>query len=134
MGIPADQAKMPKTALALTHKERSSYAPDRNQGQGCDTDRFMAAWEIVPRLAARLRTEFGATQVVVFGSLLNPSAYTRWSDIDLAACDIAPARFYQAIGCLNDMAKGFQVDLVDPSSNGLCNSVKQRIAQFGIEV
>ena len=125
---------MSKTALALTHKERSGYSPDQNQGQGRDADRFIAAWKIVPHLAAQLRTDFGASKVIVFGSLLNKSAYTRWSDIDLAACGILPAQFYQAIGCLNDMAEGFRVDLVDPSSAGLRNSVRQRIAQFGIEV
>ena len=125
---------MPKTALELTHREQSLYSPDLHQGQEFDADRFTAAWEIIPHLAARLRTEFGATQVMVFGSLLNKSAYTRWSDIDLAACGISAAQFYRAIGCLNDMAGGFQVDLVDPSSADCRNSVKQRIAQFGIEV
>ena len=98
---------MPKTALALTHREKASYSPDRNQAQGYSVDRSIAAWKIVPHLAARLWAGFWASQVVVFGSFLNKSAYTRWSDIDLAACDILPAQFYQAIGCLSNMEKEF---------------------------
>ena len=89
---------MSKAALALTRKERSGYSPDRNQGQGRDANRFIAAWKIVPHLAAQLRTEFGASKVIVFGSLLNKSAYTRWSDIDLAACGILPANFIRRSG------------------------------------
>ncbi len=102
---------MAKAALELTPEESKFYTPDRHLGQTSDSDRYRTAWEIVPKLAARLRDEFGATQVVVFGSLLSAADYTRWSDIDLAARGISSQQFYGAIGCLNDMAVGFQVDL-----------------------
>ena len=42
------------------------------------------AWRLAKTAAALLQEEFGATQVAVFGSLLQPQLFHRRSDVDLA--------------------------------------------------
>lgn len=48
-------------------------------------ERYEAAWKIAKKAATVLKNNYGARRVVVFGSLTERSAFTRWSDIDLAS-------------------------------------------------
>ena len=65
------------------------------------------------KAAELLRNEFGAKQVFVFGSFARRGAFTLWSDIDLAARDIPPTRFFEAVGAVTGMSAEFKIDLVD---------------------
>jgi uncharacterized protein len=125
---------MAKTALELTPEELRQYNPAKNLGKFRDTARWEKAWELVPQLAALLREKFGATRVVVFGSLTNREWYNHWSDIDLAVWDIPPEKFYQAVDAMIDFSAEFEVDLVDPAGGDCFPSVKQTIEQKGIDV
>jgi uncharacterized protein len=109
------------------------YDPAQNFQRALNPDRWESAWKLVPQLATQLKQTFGATRVMVFGSLTDRTCYTHWSDIDLAAWDIPPAQFYAAIFALNDLSPNFKVDLVDPQR---CHSesIKQAIQREGIEV
>lgn len=123
---------MAKTALDLTPEEWQRYDPTQNLGKLHDADRWERAWQLVPQLATLLREQFGATRVVVFGSLTHPESYTRWSDIDLAAWGIPPAKFFKAVAVVTGISEEFEVDLVDPE---ICHSrLRQVIEQKGIEV
>ncbi|MEB3338637.1 MAG: nucleotidyltransferase domain-containing protein [Leptolyngbyaceae bacterium] len=124
---------MAKTALELTPEELSRYNPWKNFQQSPEAiARWEQAWELLPSLVALLREKFGATRVVVFGSLTQRECYTPWSDIDLVAWDIPDHQFYQAVGTMAEINPNFKVDLVDPDN---CRpSVKQAIEQEGIEV
>ncbi len=125
---------MSRTALELTPDQQKQYCPaQRWQGEPA-TERFRAAWELVPRLATVLREQFGASRVIVFGSLVQATTFTDWSDIDLAVWGIPARCFYKAVGVLNELHPEFRVDLVDPESASCRDSVRRAIDAMGIEL
>ena len=78
------------------------------------------AWQTVHRIAAVLYNDFGAAQVAVFGSLAEPDAFSKWSDIDLAVWGIPNDKYFRAASVSSDISGLFKVDLVDfESSKGL---------------
>ncbi len=64
------------------------------------------------RLAEILKTKFGATRVVLFGSMLSASDIHMSSDIDLAVWGLPVEKYLSALGHLLMSAKEFSVDLV----------------------
>lgn len=83
-------------------------------------------------MARLLRERFGATRVVVFGSLTRRAWFGAWSDIDLAAWDIPADRFYRAVAAVTGVSPDFAVDLVDPESYR--PAVRRSIEQEGIDL
>jgi predicted nucleotidyltransferase len=68
----------------------------------------------VSREAARLlKKKYGATRVVLFGSLARSSLFAAPSDIDLYSEGIPGDLFFEADAEIEEIAKGFKVDLVD---------------------
>ncbi len=84
------------------------------------------AWELAREVAAALRKRFGATRVVVFGSLVHPGYFTPWSDVDIAAWGIAPDDTFRAIGVAMDADPEIQVNLVDV---GACKASLLRVIE-----
>lgn len=64
------------------------------------------------RLANLLAVEFGATRVILFGSLARDDPAREEFDIDLAVEGIAPEKIHQAGGSVR-MVASREVDLVD---------------------
>lgn len=129
---------MPKTALDLTPLEWQAYHPaesiERRQSQETLqlNERRQRALELAYQAAQLLKTEFSAKRVVIFGSLAHEVWFNNWSDIDLAAWDIPPNRFYQAVAAVTGLSANFKIDLVDPET---CRaSVRAAIEQYGIEL
>jgi predicted nucleotidyltransferase len=125
---------MAKTALELTAEELSKYSlkPKRRQNLAQKKQLMTRALRQAKSAAALLKREFGATRVVLFGSLAHRSWFTRWSDIDLAAWGIAPGDFYRAVGTISDMPSEFKIDVVDPET---CRpAVRAEIDEDGIEL
>jgi predicted nucleotidyltransferase len=90
------------------------------------------AWEAARRAAEQLRNEFGASRVVVFGSLAHEDWFTLWSDIDLAAWGIAPSQFYRAVAAVTGISSVINIDLVDPES---CQpKLREVIEREGVEL
>ncbi|MEN9232449.1 MAG: nucleotidyltransferase domain-containing protein [Thermostichus sp. DG02_5_bins_236] len=88
------------------------------------------AWKEVAQMAQVLRQDFGASRVVVFGSLAK-GRFAEESDIDLAVAGIPKERFFEALAKVNRHSRRW-VDLkpledLDPY---FC----QRILQTGIEL
>lgn len=108
-----------KTALELTAEEWRAYRPSaRNlqhhrEEEAALQQRREEAWSVARVAAAALRERFGATRVVVFGSLTRPARFTRWSDIDLAAWGVPAERSYQAVAAVSSLSPHFKIDLVD---------------------
>jgi uncharacterized protein len=125
---------MSKTALDLTPDQQKQYCPAQRWKEEPETERFRAAWELVPHLATVLREQFGASRVIVFGSLVQSTTFTDWSDIDLAIWGVPPRCFYKAVGLLNELHPEFRVDLVDPESASCRDSVRRAIDEMGIEI
>ncbi|NEP16648.1 MAG: nucleotidyltransferase domain-containing protein [Leptolyngbya sp. SIO4C1] len=124
---------MARTIRQLTAEERQQFDPTRNLANVLSTERWKRARARLSALVLTLRKEFGAKRIVLFGSLTQKEAFTRWSDIDLAAWGIAPERFYEAVVRLNDLSPEIKVDLVDPER---CQSaaLNQIIQEEGKEV
>ena len=63
-------------------------------------------------LANILKTEFGATKVALFGSMLCADDVRMGSDIDLAVWNLPIKKYIAALSRLTEMTKEFQIDLV----------------------
>ena len=70
---------------------------------------------LAKRAAQILKTEFGASRVVLFGSVLSESAFHEASDLDLATWDLPPADYFRALARLLDLSD-FSIDLVEAES------------------
>lgn len=71
------------------------------------------AWEVAQRCIALLKERFGATRVILFGSVVGEGTWHAGSDIDLAEEGIKPEEFFKAYSALrNAMPRGLDVDLV----------------------
>ena len=126
---------MPKTVLELTAQEWQAYRPGAQLGRsvGAQEDkRWQAAWQIARQAARVLRQEFGASRIVVFGSLARRSGFNPWSDIDLAAWGIPADRFYRAVAVVTGLSPDFKIDLLDLET---CKPALRQIAeQEGIDL
>ncbi|MBN1904645.1 MAG: hypothetical protein JW927_06075 [Deltaproteobacteria bacterium] len=76
--------------------------------------------------------EFGATRVVIFGSLTHDGLFNPWSDIDLAAWGINPEIFYSAVAAMTGLSPFFRIDLVD--INDCRSSIRKAIEKEGVEI
>ncbi len=59
------------------------------------------AWVDVQKIAKLLVSEFGATQVIVFGSLVKNDRFDAESDLDIAVAGIPPEDFFPAMSAAN---------------------------------
>jgi predicted nucleotidyltransferase len=71
------------------------------------------AWETAHRAAKLLKDDFGAQRVVVFGSLLRPEYFNKWSDVDIAAWGIDTKDTFRAMGAVMDLGEAIEINLVD---------------------
>lgn len=77
-----------------------------------------------------LTCEFGATQIILFGSLVR-GGFHQTSDIDLAVAGIEPGSFYQALAAVNNISSRW-VDLKPLES--LSPHFYQRVIETGEEL
>jgi predicted nucleotidyltransferase len=129
---------MAKTALDLTGDEWRAYDPGaavRRRQASVDPqtqERWQQAQELARAAARRLREEFGARRVVLFGSAVERSLFTRWSDVDLAVWSVPPEQFYAAVAAVTSLRTDIPVDLVDA---GQCSEdLKVAIEREGVEL
>lgn len=108
---------MAKTVSKLTAQEVAEYRrvaqARRQQEQRNLTGRRERAWVLARRAATLLREQYGATRVVVFGSLAQEGRFTPWSDVDIAAWGIGPEDTFRAMGAVMDLDSEIQVNLLD---------------------
>jgi len=129
---------MAKTALDISGDQWLAYhtGAAMQQRQRLTERQTHPRWEQAQRLARtaaqRLREEFGARRVVLFGSAVKQPSFTQWSDVDLAAWGIAPERFYAAVAAVTSLSTEIAVDLVDPEE---CPATLQTVIEReGIEL
>jgi len=101
----------------LTEKELETYRETALRRWEQERTALMArqerAWVSARRAAGVLHATFGATRVVVFGSLVHDGAFTVWSDVDIAAWGIRPEDTFRAIGAVMDVEPTIELNLVD---------------------
>ncbi len=110
---------MAKTALEMERHEWRGYHAgaamrQRQAATDCRTQqRWESAQQVAREAARRLRDEFGARRIVLFGSAATESSFTQWSDIDLAVWGLRPERFYDAVAAVTALSAEIPIDLVD---------------------
>jgi len=124
------------TASELTPQQAAAYraaARQRWQREQQELQQRQAhAWELAHRAADLLKTRFGASRVVVFGSLVRENCFTPWSDVDIAAWSIPPKDTFRAIGALLELDPTMAVNLAPAES---CRpALLAAIAQEGVEL
>lgn len=125
------------TALEMKPEELRKFKPGRKiatrgtQGKYIE-ERRTKALELVQKASFILRRQYGAKRVVMFGSLARPKAFSAWSDIDLAACGIAPDKFFSAVAGVSGLSPDFKIDLVELDT---CRKeLRTAIEDHGIEI
>lgn len=124
------------TALEMTSEQRRRYKPVQasvvSGTSAAVKERRARAMRVAKSAAALLRDRFGATKVMVFGSLVSKREFTPWSDIDLAAWGIPAERYFAAVAAVTGVSAEFKVDLVDPET---CrSSVVDSIQTYGMDL
>ena len=105
-----------RTAKDLSPEELAQYRQRLHQhlqNRKVDEALLHRAWNTAHRIAAALYKDFGAAQVAVFGSLAEPKAFSKWSDIDIAVWGIPNDKYFRASSVASDISGLFKVDLVD---------------------
>lgn len=90
------------------------------------------AWELAREAAALLRQRFGATRIVVFGSLIHDDMFTLHSDVDVAAWGLDERNWLKAIGAVYDLSTEIPVNLVDMSTTR--PEIAEVIEREGVEL
>jgi predicted nucleotidyltransferase len=110
---------MSMTALDLPPEELKKYRPlDAIRRRRAKFSAEISGRRKRARLAARkaaklLKSEFGATEVILFGSLARRVGFTRWSDIDLASRGIPSDKYLTAMDTVLYLSPEFKIDLVE---------------------
>jgi predicted nucleotidyltransferase len=110
---------MALTALELSPEELKKYHPwEAYRKRKAETrvevaKRRRRAMNTARKAAKLLKEKFGATEVILFGSLARRGSFTLYSDIDLAVRGIDPLRFYAAGAAIERVDLSFQIDLVE---------------------
>jgi len=90
------------------------------------------AWEVARKAATILKEHFGATRVLVFGSLAHGAWFTPRSDIDLWVDGIPDEKFFHAEADVEAVATGYKVDLVD--SRECSPELLEQVEEEGVEL
>lgn len=77
--------------------------------------RHQRAWELARQAAALLQEQYGAWRVSVFGSLIHPGRFTRYSDVDLAVWGLTAANWLKASAAVRALSGDIELNLVDIS-------------------
>jgi predicted nucleotidyltransferase len=126
---------MSLTALDLSPEALKKYHPleairRRRARFGAEiASRRRRAMLAARKAADLLRTEFGAKEVILFGSLARRGSFTLYSDIDLAVRGIAPEKFFSASAAIERVDVSFQIDLVELET--CAAAVRQNIEKDG---
>ncbi len=106
-----------------------TYAQKRLQSKQPDIEkRREQAWNAARKAAKLLKKKYGATRVVVFGSLTQNTSFTSWSDVDIAAWGLRLEDTFRAIGSIMDIETEVPVNLVDinTASTSLLNAIENQ--------
>jgi len=86
---------------------------------------------VASAIADELKSRFGASKVMLFGSLARDD-FRKWSDIDLAVWGISSGNYYRAVAFATGFSSSFKVDLVDVED--CSDSLRQLIERAGIDL
>lgn len=124
------------TRVSVRPDEMTIYratARQRWQDEARELDRRYTRARQVARMAADLlRERFGATRVILFGSLTHGLWYSETSDIDLACEGLTSETYLLAVARLQDISDEFKFDLVPLES---CRpDLREAILKEGLQI
>ncbi|MCL6436858.1 MAG: nucleotidyltransferase domain-containing protein [Leptolyngbyaceae cyanobacterium HOT.MB2.61] len=70
-------------------------------------------WEVARQAAQILKSRWGASKVILFGSMLEAKKVHDRSDIDLAVWGLSPDDYFRTLSELLDLDPEFAIDLVE---------------------
>ncbi len=120
--IPPEKMEAYRQSARRRESERREAALQRRE----------AAWGVAREAAQLLKEQFGATQVIAFGSLAHGAWFNARSDIDLMAEGIPPEKFWRAWSALDQISGGFEINLV--ASEEVAGRWHEIIEREGIEL
>jgi uncharacterized protein len=105
---PRNNEAMAKTLLQMTEAERERAMAEMRESLRRQEEeaaralerRREAAWALARTTAHTLKAQFGATRVILFGSLAS-GYFSHWSDVDLLAFGIPGPRRLEAMADLS---------------------------------
>ena len=101
--------KISATELAACRKRLEHVWKSRTVDDGL-LDR---AWHTAYQAATLLYEQFGATQVAVFGSLTEPTWFTKTSDIDIAVSGLSHDAYDKAWTKIINFDSEFKIDIIN---------------------
>ncbi len=90
------------------------------------------AWSAARNAAAVLKQQFGASRVILYGSVVHGYWFGPHSDIDLAEEGVNPADFWRAWCAVDQVAPGFEINLI--ATESATESLRQVIEQEGVDL
>jgi len=94
-------------------------------------ERYLRAREFAERAALRLKREFGAEKVYLFGTCADPDRFRLDSDIDLAVSGLRSDLFFKAWAAI-EREREFRIDLI-PLEDAPPH-LRRRIEKEGVEL
>lgn len=83
------------------------------QQQQAQLQKQQRGWQVARQAAQILKSQWGASKVVLFGSMLVATNVHARSDVDLAVWDLPAHNYYRALAELLDIDAEFSIDLVE---------------------
>lgn len=121
-----------KRAMDISQATYRQYHPFASrQKQPFPEEKRQEALQVATEIARELHTTFGATKVVLFGSLARGQFSFR-SDVDLAVWGIPPALFYRAVAFVTGYSTSWSIDLIDAAEAP--PNLLQNIEKEGLEL
>lgn len=103
---------MQKLTPAQRTEYRAGAARREAESQRRRAEHLARAWEVANAAAALLRDRYGATRVVILGSLAQPDRFHAHSDVDLAVWGIDERLYLHAVADVTALDADVLVDLV----------------------
>ena len=107
------------------------YHPFRKGGDESSVVTAEMARAVASALADELKGKFGASRVMLFGSLARGD-FHKWSDIDIAVCGVPLQNYYRAVAYVTGFSATFKIDLVD--AEDCPESLRELIEREGVDL
>jgi uncharacterized protein len=125
------------TALELSRKELMPYvkALRRHKHPEPTAEQIFQREELIRRArkaAQILKEKYGATRVVLFGSLAHQEWFHSSTDVDIAVDGLVDGDYWKAWGDVEELFPGYRLDFVDWGMAS--ESLQRTIDEEGVEL
>lgn len=120
-----------RTAVDISPELWKQYRPFRSVTDKRSLSAAKSAEAEASAIANELKSRFGASRVMLFGSLARGD-FHQWSDIDLAVWGVPSTHYYRAVAFASSFSNLFKVDLVDVED--CSESLRRHILKEGVEL